>query len=84
MGRSRGGVIRKAGSMVIRLLAAAGRFIMAMLTDGSCVWAPEIYFQIQLERARYWGLPPGHPEILCPEVPPSPAEMDLWSRLDAD
>lgn len=80
MGGSRGGAVRKAG---IRLLRAAGGFIMAMLADGSCVWAPEVYGQILLERKRRLANPPpGHPEVLCPEVPPSPAEKDLWSRLN--
>jgi hypothetical protein len=78
-----GGTVRKAGSQVIRLLRAACGFIIAMLTEGSCVWAPEIYGQILLERKRQWANPPpGHPEALCPEVPPSPAEIDLWSGLD--
>ena len=26
-------------------------------------------------------LPPGHPERLVPDVPPSPAERHLWSEL---
>lgn len=82
MGGSSGGAGKRAGSRAIRLLAAVGKFIMAMLTDASCVWAPEIYFHIVLDRNIQLGNPPpGHPEVLCPEVPPSQAEIDLWSRL---
>lgn len=83
MGGSRGGAVGKAGSLLLRVLRAVSGFIMAMLADGSCVWAPEVYGQILLERSRRLANPPpGHPEVLCPEVPPSPAEKDLWSRLN--
>ncbi|WP_228386502.1 DUF6059 family protein [Streptomyces katsurahamanus] len=31
---------------------------------------------------RLQGPPPGHPERLAPEVPPSPGERELWARLE--
>jgi hypothetical protein len=77
-----GSTAAKARSRAVRVLAAGGALIIAMLAEVSCAWAPNLYFEILLERSRPWvDLPPGHPEVLRPEVPPSPAEIDLWSRL---
>lgn len=85
MDSSPGGEVQRADSRVIRLLAGACGFIIAVLTHASCAWAPEIYFQIMRDRYSDLGNPPpGHPEVLCAEVPPSPAEIDLWFSLDAD
>lgn len=28
------------------------------------------------------GTAPGHPERLCPDVPPTPTERALWAQLD--
>lgn len=82
MGRSTDGAVQRAGRRVIRVLAAICKLITAMLTDASCVWAPEIYGQIVFDRnCHLRDPPPGHPEVLCPEVPPSQAEKDLWFRL---
>jgi hypothetical protein len=82
MGGSLGGTAARARSRTVRVLAAGGALIIALLNGVNCIWAPYLYCQILLERRRQCAdLPPGHPEVLRPEVPPSPAEIDLWSRL---
>ncbi|MFF7634713.1 DUF6059 family protein [Kitasatospora sp. NPDC008050] len=39
--------------------------------------APEPAFDVAAPR----GVPPQHPERLCPEEPASPAERALWAQL---
>lgn len=69
----------------IRLLRAIGGRLARSLAASSCVWAPEVSAMVIIERRNRHGEPPeGHPEVLCPEVPLSAIELDLWSRLNAD
>jgi Family of unknown function (DUF6059) len=85
MGGTLGGRAAKARGRAVRVLAAGGALLIALLAEVNCLWAPDLYGQMLLERRRQCGeLPPGHPEVLRPEVPPSPAEIDLWSRLGPD
>lgn len=83
MGGSLGGRAAKARNRALRVLAAAGLRFISLLSEVNCVWAPDLYGQILLERRQQqWeDPPPGHPEVLRPEVPPSAAEKELWSRL---
>jgi hypothetical protein len=82
MGETLGGTAAKVRSRAVRILAAGGALILALLAEVNCIWAPDLYCRSLVEQRRQeMDLPPGHPEVLRPEVPPSPAEMDLWSRL---
>ena len=82
MGGSLGQKPAKARSRAFRRLAAGGAFILAMLAEVNCIWAPDLYGQMLIERRRqHADLPPGHPEALLPGLAPSPAEAELWSRL---
>lgn len=62
-----GEAVRAVGRVVARELVALG----------------ELYFAVdrRQQAARRDGLPPGHPERLCPEVPLSPLERSLAREL---
>lgn len=81
MGGSLDGKTTKARSRVFRGLAAGGAFMLATLAEVNCIWAPDLYGQMLIERRRQREDLPDHPETLLPGLAPFPAEVELWSRL---
>lgn len=77
-------VLKRTVHRVRSVAAGVGWFLVEGTIAAGAAVAPGILYHYLMEgNRRLEGPPAGSPEVLCPEVPPSPVERELWSRLGA-
>jgi hypothetical protein len=74
---------------LLRGAARTGNFVLSIVYEGlkaaGSLWVhPHPVDPVIETPPALAGPPAGHPERLCPHLPLSPEERDLWARLHAD